>query len=173
MKTTIGTLIIFLFIDLHCFGKQFKNDDNYPFSFNPNYEAPSTRIRFYNKSGLVNTTIKYRKKRLNHETEWAILQRNIARRKIQKVKIVDSDFASVLGTDYYQKNGLVSVSKKYLNRRQKFEMQFPLIYGRDLSKERYKKYEISKQKTPSPTNKIMVKSPVKQKHNIQEVVNPR
>jgi hypothetical protein len=173
MKTTIITLVFLLLVDFLCPAKQFKNDDNYPSSFNPDYVAPSARIRFYGKTGLINTTKKYRGKRLNPENEWAILKKNIAERKIQRIKTVDSDFASVVGTNYYQKNGLVSVSSKYLKRRQGAEMQLSLIYGRDLYMEKNKKLASYKPIQLTPINKIEVEFPVKQKRDTQEVVSPR
>lgn len=173
MKTAIGTLVLLFLVDALGLAKQFKNDDNYPFSFNPDYVAPSGRIRFYGKSGLINTTKKYREKRLKPETEWANLRKTVAERKIQKVKTVDSDFASVVGSDYYQKNGLVSVSRKYLKRRQGLDMQLPLIYGRDLTQGKSRSFESGKPKLPIPINKIEVEFPVQQKRDTQEVVSPR
>ena len=173
MKSILTILIIFFLINTLCIAKQFKNDDNYPFSFNPEYTAPSARGSFYSKSGLVNTTKKLREKRLDPQKEWGLLKNAIAQRSVQRVKLVDTDFASVVGTDYYQNNGLVSVDRKQLKRRQGLELQLPLIYGRDLYQDKSRKLGSVKQSLSIPINKIEVEIPLPQKRDTQEVVSPR
>ena len=173
MKASLIILTLYFLSDVFCFAKQFKNDDNYPFSVNPEYIAPSARVSFYNKSGLVNTTKSLRDRRLNPQKEWGVLRTAIAQRSVRRVKIVDSNFASVVGSDYYQNNGLVSLGRKQLKRRQGLEQQLPLIYGRDLYQERSRKLASVKQSLSIPINKIEVEIPLLQKRDTQEVVSPR
>jgi hypothetical protein len=173
MKASMIILILYSLSDVFCFAKQFKNNDNYPFSVNPDYTAPSARVSFYNKYGLVNTTKSLRDRRLNPQKEWEVMKTAIAQRPVRRAKIVNSDFASVVGIDYYQKNGLVSVGRKQLKRRQGLEQQLPLIYGRDLYQERTRKLASVKQSLTIPINKIEVEIPLLQKRDTQEVVSPR
>jgi hypothetical protein len=105
--------------------------------------------------------------------EWGVLRKAIAQPAVQRVKLVDTDFASVVGTDYYQKNGLVSVGRKQLRRRQGLELQLPMIYGRDLYQVRSRKLASVKQSLSIPINKIEVEIPLPQKRDSQEVVSPR
>ena len=173
MKTFIGILVLLFLSDQLTVAKQFKNDDNYPFSFNPDYVAPSARFSFYGRSGLVNTTKKHKDKRFTPDREWKLLRSAIAQRKVQRVKIVDSDFASVVGSDFYQRNGLVSVSRKYRVRRKGIDLQIPLIYGRDLTEGKFQKFATAKPILPLPINKIELEKPMMPRRDTQEVVSPR
>ena len=90
------------------------------------YQTPRSKSFFYDKNGLVNVSKKYKSKRLNVETE-----RNLASEKRvtsipRFVENLYDSFSTIWNTEYmppadyrhyYDKNGLVNVSRKYKSKR--------------------------------------------------------